>query len=287
MTNHIQAVIALRPIQGFNPEMLLKNDCESFRKYWEPDAKLLWFHQYCKENGISGKVDTQYLTTEELKDIPSTEFSGNIASINKEFWTAIVYMNGEVISEATVSGTYVVNDQKERDLASNQLRKSAIGAALSQAGFGAYSGFDMNQEEIAQIIAAANSNGALLPAGEPTTVTPPVSAPKQNPVAPVQDSFFGASPVTPAPVQAPPAAPAAPVVVTPPSVAEDPLVAAKKLVWNGSGIFKGKMLGEFLGTSQGRQNLEFIANKYAPRTEEGRKLQEGARLILSSLELGK
>ena len=296
----------IRPIRGFNPEMLLEVDTQSFRRYLTPDAKLLWFTQYCLENGMNGKIDTQFVSSENLGNIPCSTVEGGIATLFKEYWGCTVYINGEAISTAAASGTFVANDPQERDFASNQLRKSAIGAALSQAGFGVISGFNMTANDITALCAqAAQQPGVTAPGQMPQQANGPAPAPQAPvmpqpaaPQAPAQTSFFGngmAAPnpfgsfgVAPGATTAP--APVQPAVTAPvqpaPMVQADPVAEAKQLIWNGSGRFKGQTLGQILGETGGVKNLQYIAVDYKPRHPDGQKLQEGAKLILSSLQTG-
>lgn len=291
----------LRPIKAFDPEILLEADTQSYRRFLTPDAKLLWFYQFCIEQGLTGKVDTQFVSAEDLKDIPSNEFAGGYVHLVKEYWAATVYINGESIATATVSGTFIVNDQQERDTASNQLRKSAVGAALSQAGFGVISGFNMTENDIAMLNIPAQP-GAPAPTAIPQMAPSAPTAPAQPTV--VQNSFFGnaaPNPMGPVPTTTAPAVPvnqgypappvqmppAPPVTNAPPAPQSmDPVVAAKQTVWKGSGRFKDKSLGDILSEPGGAKNIAWIANEYVPRTADGHKVKEAAKLVLNSLETG-
>lgn len=278
----------VRPISGFNPESLLENDYESFRRYLTPDGKLLWFHQYCAENGVIGRVDVQFVSSETLKDIPDSEVVGGIASPVKEYWKAGIYMNETEVASAVSSGTFLVNDRVERDAASNQLRKSAIGAALSQAGFGIISGFDMSEADRIRVCEAMVNGALAKPATVPASVAPPTPAAPTAPVMapafpgmaapgnPAQGSFFGAP--QPSPVSSP--------APTAPAPQADPLVVAKAVVWNGAGKNKGKTLGQILSEPGGLKNITWIAKDYSPRTAEGKQVQEAAALILQSVSAG-
>lgn len=300
----------IRPIKAFHPATLLQPDLNSRRLYLDMTAKTIWFYQYCAENGIQGKIDCAHTETKELKDIASSEFVGGAASINKEFWTATVYMNGEAVSTSTASGTYVVNDRGERDSASNTLRKYAISAALMQAGFGIVSAFNMTQADIDNLIASGMQvadKPTVLP-GSPLEIqecfygqnsAPAFTLPTQNapaiqdaffsnnatanaPTAPaVQDTFFGNAPAAPAPVNPAPAPVIAPPAPTPPAPAVDPIAAAKQLTWVGSGRFKGKTLGEILSDPSGMKNIAYIANEFTPRSAEAQRVKEAAALILA------
>ena len=297
----------IRPIKAFHPATLLQPDPDSCRLFLNVDAKVIWFYQYCAENNIQGKIECVFTDSKELKDIASPEYAGGVECVFKEFWTATIYMNGEVVSTATSSGTYAVNDRKERDDASNTLRKYAISAALMQAGFGTISAFNMSENDKAMLNASGMQCAATpsMAPGSPMEIqecfygnTQP--APFNPPAAPViQDTFFGSAPETQSPVQnsqipvfnasvapgpfgnqqaapnqfqTPPPAPVVPPV--------DPIAAAKQLVWVGSGRFKGKTLGEILSDPSGLKNIAYIANDFTPRTEEMKQVKEAAKLIL-------
>lgn len=286
----------IRPIQAFHPESLLEVDTNTYRRYLSSEAKQLWFHQYCAEQSLKGRIDAHFVKAEELKDIPDQDVMGGIACLVKEYWNAIVYINGEVVGTAMASGTLVVNDRAERDQASGQLRKSAISAALTQAGFGVVSGFNMTQSDIDQL----RAEGVPATPNQPAPATPfgqqapavPMRQPAQQPV--MQNSFFDA----PAPAAigtapnagysyssgAPAVQPPAPMPQTVPQM--DPLTAAKQVVWTGGGVAKGKTLGEVLGEAGGVKTIRWIAD-HTPRTDAARQAKDAAQLILSSLETGK
>lgn len=279
----------IRPIKGFHPETLLELDLESFRRYLSHDSKLLWFHQYCLEQGHKGTVETEFSTAETLKDIPDSNVQGSFASLVKEYWTATVFINGEEISRAMVSGTFMVNDQKERDTASNQLRKSAIGAALSQAGFGVISAFNLTVNEIASLkeALAAQNFADLNQPSVPAPSQASMNGVNPNPALPftAPNPFVNAgNTITGAPVVSPP--PAQRTNEPPAAVQEDPLEAAKRVVWPGNGPHKGKTLGEILSAVGGAKNIAWLANDYAPRSAEGMQAQEAARTILRTLQFG-
>lgn len=282
----------VRPIQAFDPASLLEVDYQRFRAFLSAGSKLTWFYQYCAEQGLTGMVQTRFVSSENLPPIPCTGAEGNVAYLGKEYWEATVYIDEKIISIAQSSQTFMVHSQSERDGISNNLRKAAIGAALSQAGFGIMSSFELADADKAAIMAQMGIDPSALPTAgvTPPSTVPPVSAP-----APTQDPFFGGNvpqptaPVVPpvAPV-APQAAPlAAPVVVpTPPAEQVDPLTAAKNVMWVGSGKYTGQTLGQILSAPEGAKNIRWIAETYKPRSEAAKKMQEAAQLILCSLATG-
>lgn len=283
----------IRPIKAFHPRDLLEANTDNFRLFLTSNTKLMWFHQYCAEQGISGVVNTQFLKSEVLKDVPDSEFAGSVVSPVKEYWTATVIMNGNEVSKATSSGTFLVNDRTERDSASNQLRKYAIGAALSQAGFGIVDSFDMSTDDIQRIMIAANPQETPLSqpgATQPKTDNTPAPVPA---VSQMQDSFFGMPAVQSTPASAVLQQPTFPsphpvsVTTPPPAPQVDPIMLAKQVVWNGSGPMKGLTLGEVLSNPGGVRNIEWIANNYTPKSEAGRQAKEAAKLILGSIATGK
>jgi hypothetical protein len=281
----------IRPISGFNPADLLEADLETNRIYLSANAKMLWFQQYCAEKQILGKIDTAFISSEVLKEVPDDSVVGKVASPVKEYWDATIFMNGEAVSHATVSGTYLVNDRMERDNASGQLRKKAIGAALSQAGFGSIDSFPMTTKDIqaAQAIAAANGNTPVGPQ-QGFQPAPQTSAPTYNVM---QNSFFQApaAPVAPAPMQNTAPEPffniqaAQANAVANDNTPASPLDAAKQMVWAGRGPLNGMTLGQILSGRGGKRQLEYIANQQ--RTAENAALLDAAKLILDNLITGK
>lgn len=286
----------IRPIKAFHPESLLEVDPNTYRRYLSSEAKQLWFHQYCAEQGMKGRIDAHFVKAEELKDIPDQDVMGGIACLVKEYWNAIVYINGEVVGTAMASGTLVVNDRAERDQASGQLRKGAISAALSQAGFGVISAFNMTQNDIDRLRAENTQPNAPAAYNQPAPAAPigqqAPAIPMGQPV--MQNSFFDAP--APAAIGAAPNAgypyrPSAPVIQPATSMPEtlpqiDPLTAAKQVVWTGGGVAKGKTLGEVLGEAGGVKTLRWIAD-HTPRNDAARQAKDAARLILGSLEAGR
>lgn len=295
----------IRPVSAFNLETLLEVDVKAFRRYLTADAKMYWFHWYCLEQGIKGKVETTFLSIEDLGNTNVQMENGQFfeTKVYKEYWNATVYMNDVEISSATSSGTFILMDNEERDNASNSLRKNAIGAALSQAGFGVISGFDMTANDIAQFCAEAALQNQQIHPVQPPMATP-VVAPAVNhtqttapiqPVAPthvVQNSFFGNAPSTPAVPNfdfGQPSNIAIPPVqnqVVQPQLQVDPLTEAKQMMWQGGGQFKGKTLGQIL-SERGVNGISYIVNDYMPRTQEGHQVKAAAKLILDSLQMGK
>lgn len=300
----------IRPISAFHPEILLEINDKEFRRYLTADGKMLWFHWYCLEQGIRGKIETTFLSIEDLGVTNVRMEDGQFCEtkVYKEYWKATVYMNDVETGSATSSGTFMLVNNKERDDASNILRKNAIGAALSQAGFGVISGFDMTANDIAQLCAeAAKQNQQPSPtenapaaAFVPATQTSPI--PNLQQPNTVQDCFFGSEPqvqfgnqipqtstapqtpsasfTNPASVGSAPA-PMPPAQPTQPQI--DPLDAAKAVVWGGNGPQKGKSLGQILGEPGGRKFLQFIANDFSPRSDAGRVAKNAAAMILQSI----
>lgn len=269
----------LRPIKAFDPAILLEVDPKSMRLFLTSDAKLIWFYQYCLENNIAGAVESHFDKCEELKSIPSSQYEGGEGTVFKEYWTATVFMNGEPVTHATSSETFVVNNPVERDEVSGSLRKLSIGAALSQAGFGVLSGIDMSENDKSawltnQPAPAAPNNGAD---NTPFTTTPQ-SAPTQQ----AADPFFGNQTQmqfsAPAQETTPPAA--APVM--PSGTAVSPLDAAKAMVWQGGGPMKGMTLGTILGEPNGIMNIKWIATMYAPHSDAGKAIKAAAQTILNA-----
>lgn len=283
INNGFAASCALRPISAFSVPELLEVDPQTMRAYISSATKQLWFHQFCAENGIRGKIVTDFLSSENLAPIPYTGAEGGTAFPVKEFWKATIYLGDEAISSAISSQVYMVHDQQERDSASNQLRNAAIGAALSQAGFGVVSSFDLDPEDAQRIQEQMGNQGMSgnteLPFNMPT-VTPPVVSPAAPTVAP--NSFFGNATNTPAP-----AAPVqAPVFQQPAATMQapvDPLAAAKQVKWVGKGKYQGLTLGEVLSDVSGVKNIQWIVNQFTARTPEQAAVKEAAKVILESL----
>ena len=289
----------IRPISAFHPEILLEINDKEFRRYLTADGKMLWFHWYCLEQGIRGKIETTFLSIEDLGVTNVRMEDGQFCEtkVYKEYWKATVYMNDVETGSAISSGTFMLVNNKERDDASNILRKNAIGAALSQAGFGVISGFDMTANDIAQFCAEAAMQNQQTPptqspmgtAVAPMATTPPAPpAPYSQQPNTVQDCFFGTAPQMAAiPMQQPPiptqpAAQPAPMQA-PPVQQVDPLEAAKAVVWRGTGPQKDKTLGAILGEPGGRKFLQFIANDFNARSDAGRIAKDAAALILQSI----
>lgn len=301
----IRAVANLRPITAFSPLDLITMDIKppssdaadqsikgSF--YWTPDAKQLWFQQYCTEKKLTAKIVTQFLGSEPLNAVADSCVEGNTAQLLQEHWRASILVNGEVVSEADATGIVKLNSWEDRKYSSNQTRKYAIGAALSQYGFGAISTFPMTEDEINQELSATGNptpatSGAPGPiTGQPThTVTPPVEPAANRAPQMMQDNFFGNNPVAP---PTPPVSPAnqPPVAETAASPApQDPLIAAKNLMWPGKGKFAGKTLGDILSAPGAQKNLEWTVNDWNPRSDEGKAFQAAAKLVLDSIATGK
>lgn len=283
INNGFAASCALRPISAFSVPELLEVDPQTMRAYISSATKQLWFHQFCAENGIRGKIVTDFLSSENLAPIPYTGAEGGTAFPVKEFWKATIFLGDEAISSAISSQVYMVHDPQERDSASNQLRNAAIGAALSQAGFGVVSSFDLDPEDAQRIQEQMGNQGMSgnteLPFNMPT-VTPPVVSPAAPTVAP--NSFFGNAnnaPAPAAPVQAPVFQQPAATIQAP----VDPLAAAKQVKWVGKGKYQGLTLGEVLSDVSGVKNIQWIVNQFTARTPEQAAVKEAAKVILESL----
>lgn len=298
----ICAVAKLRPITAFSPLDLITTDIklpetpdQSIKGsyYWSPDAKQLWFQQYCTEQKLTAKIVTLFLGSEPLNAVADSSVEGNTAQLLQEHWRASILVNGEVVSEADSTGIVKLNSWEDRKYSSSQTRKYAIGAALSQYGFGAISTFPMTEEEINQVLHAAGNpvpatSGTSGPvAGQPATTAPPVVSTANRPTQMMQDNFFGNNPIAP-PAPAAPTANQLPVVETEtPPAPQDPLIAAKALMWPGKGKFAGKTLGDILSAPGAQKNLEWTVNDWTPRSEEGKAFQAAAKLVLDSIVNGK
>ena len=292
---------SLRPIKAFHPSMLLEVDKDSLRLYLSADSKMLWFHQFCNEQGISGVVNTRFLSSEVLREVRDEQFVGGVVTPVKEYWEATVLINGNAASVATASETFLVNSYIDRDRISYTLRKRAIGAALSQAGFGVIDGFDMTPNDIQQLgidpatVAARKTANATNVMAQPSSA-PVASAPMQGnannaATTVMQDTFFGSA--APAvedntayaqagqqPVQPTPA-PAAP------NGANDPLALAKQMVWPKGGTLQGKTLGEISSMINGVSKLEWIISHTTTNSDVDRQFHAAAQLVLSSIATGK
>lgn len=293
INNSFAASCQLRPISAFSVPDLLEVDLQTMRAFISSASKQLWFHQFCAEQGIKGKIVTQFLSADNLPPIPFTGAEGGTAFPVKEYWKATIFMDGAEITSAESSQTFLVHDQVERDSASNQLRNAAIGAALSQAGFGVISSFQLCAEDV-EAMQKQMGDPNMIPPAPTVTTTSTTAAPA--PAAP--NSFFGngvtAAPplfqqTGPAPSNNPPAAPvftpatnpvSAPVVNQAPL---DPLAAAKATMWHGTGKYQGMTLGDILSGVSGVKNIKWIAETYVPRNSEAAAVQAAARVILESL----
>ena len=326
----IAAVVALRPLNAFNPCELIHSDIKFPEKpdqpikgnyYWPPDEQLLWFHTYCQENNVNAKIVTQFLGATPLPSVPDSSVEGQSAQLLQEHWKATILVDGQVVSEGDATGFVKLNSWEDRKYSSNQTRKYAIGAALSQYGFGAKPTFPMEDEEIKQALLDAGipvpdnspaTSGVTAPpavnpaksgSSAPVAVTPSPSTVPQNNTSPavMQDSFFGNNGVFSGNADTsagcdPNALANVPMYkpqVTPPAsttvVADDgdPVALAKQVVWPGKGKFAGKSLGEILSEPGGMKNLAYIVNDYNARSEDGQKVKAAAKLILDNLATGK
>lgn len=327
----IHAVVALRPIKAFDPCDMIRSDIKFPDKpdqpikaiyYWPPDEKELWFLTYCQENKLNARIVTQFLGATPLNPVADSSVEGQSAQLLQEHWRATIWVEDQIASEADATGIVKLNSWEDRKYTSNQTRKFAIGAALSQYGFGAISTFPMEDEDIRQALAeagipcpgiepvptgnASDASSGMPPtanqAANPTTLPTglPVTPPS-NPPAVMQDSFFGNNGFgnntnppannTPAslaniPMYQPQVA--APVQAQHAPVQEDPVAAAKQVIWPGTkGKFANKSLGEILSEPGGMKNLAYIVNEYVPRSEDGHKVKAAAKLILDNIATGK
>lgn len=306
---NFEASCKIRPIKTFDPHTLLEASCEGQRIYLSPASKLLWFHAYCMENGIAGAVESRFVSGEVLKTTADQTVAGQINTLVKEYWGASVIMNGEVVATAVVSGLFLNGEPYEIDIngqrrfAVIETRKKAIGAALSQAGFGIVDGFDMTENDKARFAAAApNAQSDSNPAqGQPAGgyVQQYAQPAQQNNAASytmMQNSFFQGAEAQAAQAPASAHAPAshqvhAPMSVTTPAPAQaqppfpaDPVAAAKQMVWTGRGPLNGMTLGQILSGRGGKRQLEYLINQQ--RTAENAALQDAARLILENTPTG-
>lgn len=316
-TDLIRQVYNLRPT-GLDPLTLITADIKypdnpgdpiKGNYYFTPDAKVLWFLQWCIENNLTPKIVAQFVGSTFLDSVADSSVEGNSANLFQEHWRASVFVNGEMVSEADATGIVKLNSWEDRKYTSNQTRKYAIGAALSLYGFGAVSTFPMTEEEIND---ALKASGNPVPANPNAPVTSPASAQFVQNMAPVmganpvpaaslaavpvnqghmmQDSFFGSNILPEAgtagtipPAYRPPMTESQPA--TAPQV--DPLDEAKKLVWPGKGKFAGKTLGEILSAPGAQKNLDYIVNEYNPRNADGQAFKDAAKLILNNCANGK
>lgn len=331
----IGVVTNLRPIKAFDPLILITTDIrlpapdaldQSVKGsyWWSPEAKQVWFLTYCQENSLLAQIITEFIGSDMLTPVPDSSVEGQVAHLVREHWRASIIVNGEKVSEADSTGFVKTNSFEDRKYSSNQIRKYAIGAALSQYGFGAISTFSMNEEDIREELKRATdnpppaapqfvqNNAQPVPAGQ-MNVQPNGNPPAHNPMNfgvsgagqpanPVgatahqvmQDSFFGsnngfvsAPVVTASATSAPPACqPSVPPVQAAP-VQQDPLVEAKAMQWPGKGKFAGKTLGDILSAPGAQKNLEWTVNEWSPRSNEGKAFQAAAKLLLDNLVTGK
>lgn len=273
-----------RPVNRLDISTLLESDMESGRKYLSTGSKELWFYVWCQENGVAGAIESELVRTEPAPPIPCAGVEGGYFHYLKEYWEARILINGTIVSKAQASQSICWQDKAERDNGSSTIRQSAIGAALSQAGFGVISSYEMEEAEKAEILARQNEGGDAtlpftIPAGEPQQSAPVPPAPAGNPFFPAhQTAHVGAGqPVQP---QTPPAAPSVPPVV--PAPVADPLEAAKSVVFNGRGKFSGLTLGQILSGVGGQRNIQWLATTFQPRDADGQKVQEAARVIAAA-----
>lgn len=268
----------LRPIRAFEVSSLLEvyEKNEKRRLFIGSEAKQLWFHQYCAEKGVKGKIDSAFIESTDLQTVPSEEYFGGVAGLRKEYWTATVYMDGEAVATATASEAFVINDRNEREIISAKIRNKAIGAALSQAGFGVMDGFDMSPDDIQRLanpestpqeIPGQKSEGNAIPT--PATATP---SPQQI----LQDTFFNSNPAP----KATTATATLPTIAPPPTPAIDPLTAAKLVSW------QGKPLGTILGEPNGRKQIKWLASDGFKPREGQEAIKAAAQTIMASLQTG-
>ena len=252
----VQNALALRQC-AFRPEgafqINVNYNANTYDIVMRPEAKALWFQTWCAERAYVGHMECQ---TEKVEVIGDKLLV--IAS-------AKVYIDSKLVSSDVGSRAAMLTDPNSLDAAAQMAASYAKGRALSNAGFGACcSKYDIPiPSDNGMNSGSAPSGGETLPLPftMPTGSWDQPSVPQQVPAGPVfgqavngnqQYGFQGSDPGQqmnipgvnpgwngqPAPAQQP--------VGNMNPVMQDPIAAAKAMVWPVNGAYRGRTLGEIL-----------------------------------------
>ena len=242
MTNNIpqnsfQASVALFP-SSYKPTPRICDGAEGEapRQFLPVEEKAMMFFAWCKESGKRGRIDTSDVDLKVL---------GAVAWV---LVTAVVYIDGEVVSKATAGQGVTIGNMDEMDRGIQMASGIAKSRALTNAGFGVVSGIDVDPDL-------------------------PGSMPAENYTAPVNAPMPDAAPAGPATMNPPQVNPEQPQA-NPEQPQADPVAAAKAVVCTVNGRYKGMTLGEVL--LQSPRNIVYLAETYP---QEG-ALKDAAKLLV-------
>ena len=251
---------------AFNPEWAFQVNVNynnfTYDVVMRPEAKALWFQTWCSEQGHVGQLECQ---TEKIEVIGDKL----IVVAN-----AKVFIDMQLVSSDVASRVEMLSNPAGLDSAVQMAASYAKSRALSNAGFGACcSKYDIPFEPDNTGVPAGDAPLPFtMPAGSWDQPSVPAPLPQQYANGPMPGSAYNAVP-NGIPNGAPNGMPQGyqcgmpgmggsypnpgygqqPAVQSQPAngmapVTQDPVIAAKAMVWTGSGENQGKTLGEILAT---------------------------------------
>lgn len=256
---------------SFNPTPYLKatdaTETHGPNIFLPLEAKRTWFYAYCKETGAKGKI---------LVSAPMIQFDlCNNSNLRFGFVSSNcdVFLDGEIVGNATAGLAFSIDNLTDMSNAIQTVTGTAQSRALSNAGFGAVSGTDM---EVDDNLTGNQESDATLPFTVPAVV--PVTAPA---------AAVGVNDPNPAAVQH--------------SVPQNemqkrflqisgqkqlsPVDLAKAVVINTKGNKdNGKTMRDVLTGINGSRNIYYYAFEWANTTNEAIPVRDAARTIWFDME---
>ncbi len=214
--------------------------------YLPLDAKRVWFHTYCTEKGVAGRIHCGE---------PKINFDlahSNGARIGFVYCNCDIIIDDVVVANATAGQAVFVDNLGDLTMAIQNASGSAQSRALSNAGFGAVSGTDL----VADNCNGADACGENIPLPFTTGGDDHTNEP-----APVATKNYGATNIEPksatAPVVKAEPNPTATIPVAAPVF--DELAKAKATVCRvRSRDWEGKSFGEILASPGGIKAIHYF-----------------------------
>ena len=240
------AARAIRPC-SFDPSAyLVPGDVVEGRApsvYLPLDAKRVWFHTYCNEQGVKGTI------INEEPNIRCDLVHSNGAKIGFITCNCNIIIDDVVVANAAAGQAVFVDNLGDLTMAVQNCSGSAQSRALSNAGFGAVSGTDL---------VAAGDDGKHIPLPFATGDAEDDNS-KPAPVASDNNSATTNTAVA-APAATEEAAVTAPTVTAPTPVLDE-LAKAKATVCRvRSRDWEGKSFGEILASPGGVKAIHYFMN---------------------------
>lgn len=132
-----EASLTIRKCHDFTPKLHATAGYESgtLRSAITCEDRVIWFHAYCQEKGISGRIEDDFF---ELKHFINPITNAGIALATAK---ATIYLNDTVVATAVATQSCDLYNSKELGTIIASASTVAKNRALANAGFGSYMGY--------------------------------------------------------------------------------------------------------------------------------------------------